>query len=78
MNTTLLPPDAVARRIDRETRELLQSTFDTVNGHFGRLFPELFGGGRAEGAPETGASRAGRDRGADPHRPAAEPDANTR
>jgi chromosome segregation protein len=36
------------RRIDRETRELLQSTFDTVNGHFGTLFPELFGGGRAE------------------------------
>ena len=36
------------RRIDRETRELLQSTFDTVNGHFGQLFPELFGGGRAE------------------------------
>ena len=36
------------RRIDRETRELLRSTFDTVNGHFGLLFPELFGGGRAE------------------------------
>ena len=36
------------RRIDRETRELLQTTFDTVNGHFGQLFPELFGGGRAE------------------------------
>lgn len=36
------------RRIDRETRDLLQNTFDTVNGHFGRLFPELFGGGRAE------------------------------
>jgi len=36
------------RRIDRETRELLKTTFDTVNGHFGRLFPELFGGGRAE------------------------------
>ena len=36
------------RRIDRETRDLLQSTFDTVNGHFGMLFPELFGGGRAE------------------------------
>jgi chromosome segregation protein len=36
------------RRIDRETRELLQSTFDTVNGHFGQLFPDLFGGGRAE------------------------------
>ncbi|MGB9494212.1 MAG: chromosome segregation protein SMC [Azonexus sp.] len=36
------------RRIDRETRDLLQSTFDAVNGHFGQLFPELFGGGRAE------------------------------
>jgi len=36
------------RRIDRETRDLLQNTFDTVNGHFGRQFPELFGGGRAE------------------------------
>ncbi|MGE5470902.1 MAG: chromosome segregation protein SMC [Bacteroidota bacterium] len=36
------------RRIDRETRDLLQSTFNTVNGHFGQLFPELFGGGRAE------------------------------
>lgn len=36
------------RRIDRETRDLLQSTFDTVNTHFGLLFPELFGGGRAE------------------------------
>ncbi len=36
------------RRIDRETRDLLQTTFDTVNGHFGQLFPELFGGGRAE------------------------------
>jgi chromosome segregation protein len=36
------------RRIDRETRELLQSTFDTVNRNFGELFPSLFGGGRAE------------------------------
>jgi chromosome segregation protein len=35
------------RRIDRETRELLQATFDTVNGHFGQLFPALFGGGEA-------------------------------
>lgn len=38
--------DAI-RRIDRETRELLQSTFDTVNQHFGELFPKLFGGGEA-------------------------------
>jgi chromosome segregation protein len=35
------------RRIDRETRELLQNTFTTVNGHFGELFPALFGGGEA-------------------------------
>ena len=35
------------RRIDRETRSLLQSTFDAVNQHFGTLFPSLFGGGEA-------------------------------
>ena len=38
--------DAI-RRIDRETRERLQSTFDTVNGHLGEMFPQLFGGGEA-------------------------------
>ena len=31
--------DAI-RKIDRETRELLQETFNTVNGHFGELFPQ--------------------------------------
>ncbi|MEP7084141.1 MAG: chromosome segregation protein SMC, partial [Betaproteobacteria bacterium] len=36
------------RRIDRETRSLLQDTFDAVNLHFGRLFPTLFGGGQAK------------------------------
>ncbi|MDR2450835.1 MAG: chromosome segregation protein SMC [Candidatus Accumulibacter sp.] len=35
------------RRIDRETRELLQTTFDAVNQSFGELFPILFGGGEA-------------------------------
>jgi chromosome segregation protein len=35
------------RRIDRETRELLQSTYDAVNKSFGELFPILFGGGEA-------------------------------
>jgi chromosome segregation protein len=35
------------RRIDRETRELLQTTFDAVNKSFGELFPILFGGGEA-------------------------------
>jgi chromosome segregation protein len=39
--------ETAIRRIDRETRDLLQNTFDAVNTHFGRLFPELFGGGRA-------------------------------
>ncbi len=38
--------DAI-KKIDGETRELLASTFETVNGHFGRMFPELFGGGNA-------------------------------
>jgi chromosome segregation protein len=36
------------RRIDRETRDLLQVTFDTVNRHFGEMFPALFGGGEAQ------------------------------
>jgi chromosome segregation protein len=35
------------RRIDRETRALLQETFDSVNRHFGELFPAVFGGGIA-------------------------------
>ena len=39
--------DAI-RKIDTETRELLSGTFDTVNQHFGRMFPELFGGGQAK------------------------------
>jgi chromosome segregation protein len=38
--------DAI-RRIDAETRELLSQTFQAVNDHFGRMFPELFGGGQA-------------------------------
>ncbi|MBP5986898.1 MAG: chromosome segregation protein SMC [Azonexus sp.] len=48
LNEAMETLENAIRRIDRETRELLQSTFDTVNGHFGQLFPELFGGGRAE------------------------------
>ena len=38
--------DAI-RKIDAETRELLGGTFKTVNEHFGKMFPELFGGGNA-------------------------------
>ena len=39
--------DAI-RRIDRDTRERLQTTFDEVNRHFGEMFPALFGGGQAK------------------------------
>ncbi|HZP87708.1 MAG TPA: chromosome segregation protein SMC [Burkholderiales bacterium] len=36
------------RKIDRETRERLQQTFDEVNNSLGELFPTLFGGGEAK------------------------------
>ena len=39
--------DAI-KKIDAETRDLLGSTFDKVNEQFGRMFPELFGGGNAQ------------------------------
>jgi chromosome segregation protein len=39
--------DAI-HKIDKETRALLQDTFDQVNRHFGELFPVLFGGGNAK------------------------------
>ncbi len=48
LNEAMETLENAIRRIDRETRDLLQNTFDTVNRHFGVLFPELFGGGRAE------------------------------
>ena len=38
--------DAI-KKIDGETRELLSGTFNTVNEHFAKMFPELFGGGNA-------------------------------
>ena len=38
--------DAI-RRIDRETRSRLQTTFDEANKHFNELFTTLFGGGQA-------------------------------
>ena len=39
--------DAIIK-IDGETREMLSGTFNIVNEHFGRMFPELFGGGQAK------------------------------
>ncbi len=38
--------DAI-KKIDAETRDLLGTTFNQVNEHFGRMFPLLFGGGIA-------------------------------
>jgi len=35
------------RRIDRETRDRFEKTFDAVNQGFQQLFPRLFGGGQA-------------------------------
>ncbi len=35
------------RKIDRETRSRFRDTFDKVNGEFQKLFPRLFGGGKA-------------------------------
>ncbi len=40
--------DNAIRQIDRESRQLLQQTFDSVNENFARLFPVLFGGGEAQ------------------------------
>ena len=39
--------EAAIRQIDRESRDLLQQTFDAVNANFAKLFPTLFGGGQA-------------------------------
>ena len=39
--------DAI-KKIDRETRDKLMQTFNTVNGHFNELFATLFGGGQAK------------------------------
>jgi len=39
--------DAI-QKIDIETRDLLQDTFNRVNHHFAELFPILFGGGQAK------------------------------
>ena len=39
--------EGAIHKIDLETRDLLASTFNQVNEHFGRMFPSLFGGGSA-------------------------------
>ncbi len=47
LNEAMVTLEDAIKKIDAETRDLLASTFETVNGHFGKMFPELFGGGNA-------------------------------
>ena len=47
LNEAIATLEDAIRTIDGETRELLGGTFASVNEHFGRMFPELFGGGTA-------------------------------
>jgi chromosome segregation protein len=47
LNEAIATLEDAIKKIDMETRDLLQNTYDSVNMHFGRLFPELFGGGEA-------------------------------
>ena len=47
LNEAMTTLEDAIRKIDSETRELLAGTFNTVNEHFGKMFPELFGGGNA-------------------------------
>jgi chromosome segregation protein len=47
LNEAMATLEDAIRRIDRETRERLQHTFDEVNRHFSQMFPALFGGGNA-------------------------------
>ena len=47
LNEAVETLESAIHRIDRETRERLQGTFDQVNENFSTLFPTLFGGGMA-------------------------------
>ncbi len=48
LNEAMATLEDAIRKIDVETRALLSSTFETVNRHFGEMFPRLFGGGNAK------------------------------
>jgi chromosome segregation protein len=48
LNEAMSTLEDAIKKIDMETRELLSSTFETVNRHFGEMFPRLFGGGNAK------------------------------
>ena len=48
LNAAIKTLEDAIHKIDLETRDLLGTTFNQVNDHFGRMFPELFGGGQAK------------------------------
>jgi len=48
LNEAMTTLEDAIKKIDAETRDLLAGTFKTVNEHFGKMFPELFGGGNAQ------------------------------
>lgn len=47
LNEAITTLEGAIHKIDLETRDLLGTTFNQVNEHFGRMFPSLFGGGNA-------------------------------
>ncbi|QYJ72984.1 chromosome segregation protein SMC [Shewanella sp. FJAT-51649] len=47
LNNGLATLEEAIRKIDKETRTRFKTTFDAVNEDLGRLFPKVFGGGRA-------------------------------
>jgi chromosome segregation protein len=48
LNEAITTLETAIRRIDRETRERLMTTFAEANRHLAEMFPALFGGGHAE------------------------------
>jgi len=48
LETALSQLDKAIRQMNRESRRLFRDTFDAVNAGFQRMFPRMFGGGRAE------------------------------
>jgi len=47
LNNALSTLEGAIRKIDRETKSRFRETFNKVNAGFEKLFPRLFGGGRA-------------------------------
>ncbi|MFI4962724.1 MAG: chromosome segregation protein SMC, partial [Legionellales bacterium] len=48
LHQALTTLESAIEKMDKETRQRLETTFDEVNTSFKELFPRLFGGGRAQ------------------------------